>query len=53
MLLAGAGGGGSGAGAGVINFSSSDFHDTILGEATETAVKATVAKLIAAKSRLQ
>jgi curli biogenesis system outer membrane secretion channel CsgG len=53
MLLGGAGGGGGGAGAGALNFSSSDFHDTILGEATETAVKATVAKLIAAKSRLQ
>jgi curli biogenesis system outer membrane secretion channel CsgG len=33
-------------------FGSSNFHDTIIGEATEVAVKATVAKLIAAKSRL-
>ncbi len=53
LLLGGAGGGGGGAGGGVLNFSASDFHDTILGEATETAVKATVAKLIAAKGRLQ
>ena len=53
LLLAGAGGGGGGAGAGMLNFSASDFHDTILGEATETAVKATVAKLITAKARLE
>ena len=52
LLLGGAGGGGAGGGGG-INFGSSNFHDTILGEATETAVKATVAKLVAAKSRLQ
>ena len=53
FLLGGAGGGSGGAGGGVINFSSSDFRDTILGEATELAVKATVAKLVAAKSRLE
>ena len=52
LLLGGAGGGGAGGGGG-INFGSSNFHDTILGEATETAVKATVVKLVAAKSRLQ
>jgi curli biogenesis system outer membrane secretion channel CsgG len=47
-------GGGGGAGAlGGVEMTSSDFHDTILGEATEMAVKATVAKLVAAKSRLQ
>jgi curli biogenesis system outer membrane secretion channel CsgG len=52
MLLGGAGGGGA-AGAGELRFGASDFHDTIIGEATETAVKATVDKLIAAKSRLE
>jgi hypothetical protein len=37
LLLGGAGGGGAGGG-GDIAFGSSDFRDTILGEATETAV---------------
>jgi curli biogenesis system outer membrane secretion channel CsgG len=53
LLLGGSGGGGGGGGGGVINFSSSDFRETILGEATEMAVKATATKLIAAKSRLE
>ena len=53
LLLGGAGGGGGGAGVGRIEFGASDFRDTILGEATEMAVKATAEKLIAAKSRLQ
>lgn len=52
LLLGGAGGGGAGGG-GTIAFGASDFRDTILGEATETAVKETATKLIAAKSRLQ
>ena len=52
LLLGGAGGGGGGGGGGV-SFAASDFHDTILGEATEIAVKATTAKLVAAKSRLE
>lgn len=39
--------------AGRIEFESSDFRDTVLGEATEGAVKQVVAKLIAAKSRLE
>jgi curli biogenesis system outer membrane secretion channel CsgG len=52
LLLGGAGGGGAGGG-GAIGFGSSNFTDTILGEATETAVKDTAAKLVAAKSRLQ
>jgi curli biogenesis system outer membrane secretion channel CsgG len=52
LLLAGSGGGAVGA-AGRIEFGSSGFRDTILGEATEVAVKETAAKLIAAKSRLQ
>jgi curli biogenesis system outer membrane secretion channel CsgG len=52
FLLGGAGGGGAGGG-GEIKFGASNFQDSILGEATETAVKATVAKLVAAKSRLE
>ena len=31
---------------------SSDYRDTILGEATETAVKMVVEKLVAARTRL-
>jgi hypothetical protein len=38
---------------GRIEFGSSNFRDTILGEATDVAVKQTAAKLIAAKSRLE
>jgi curli biogenesis system outer membrane secretion channel CsgG len=53
LLLGGGAGGGGGAGVGRVEFGASDFRDTILGEATEMAVKATAAKLIAAKSRLQ
>ena len=52
LLLAGSGGGAAGA-AGSIEFGSSGFRDTILGEATEIAVKETAGKLVAAKSRLQ
>jgi curli biogenesis system outer membrane secretion channel CsgG len=52
LLLGGAGGGGAGGG-GEIAFGSSNFRDTILGEATEAAVKDTVTKLVAVKSRLQ
>lgn len=52
FLLGGAGGGGAGGG-GEIAFGSSNFRDTILGEATEGAVKETVTKIVAAKSRLQ
>jgi curli biogenesis system outer membrane secretion channel CsgG len=52
LLLAGSGGGAAGA-AGRIEFGSSGFRDTILGEATEVAVKETATKLIAAKTRLQ
>ena len=53
-LLLGGGGGGSGmGGVGQISFGASDFRETILGEATDTAVKQTAAKLIAAKTRLE
>jgi curli biogenesis system outer membrane secretion channel CsgG len=53
LLLGGAGGGGGGGGGGRIEFGASDFRDTILGEATEIAVKATTTKLVAAKTRLE
>jgi curli biogenesis system outer membrane secretion channel CsgG len=39
--------------AGNFEMGSSDFRDTVLGEATELAVKAVVAKLIAGKDRLE
>ena len=52
LLLAGSGGGAAG-GMGHIEFGSAGFRDTILGEATEIAVKETANKLIAAKTRLQ
>jgi curli biogenesis system outer membrane secretion channel CsgG len=52
LLLAGGGGGAAG-GMGRIEFGSSDFRDTIIGEATEIAVRQTAARLIAAKSRLE
>jgi len=53
LLLGGGAGGGGGAGVGRIEFGASEFRETILGEATEMAVKATAEKLVAAKSRLQ
>ena len=52
LLLEGGAGGYGGAGMGHINFGASEFRDTILGEATEAAVKMTADKLIAAKGRL-
>jgi hypothetical protein len=51
-MLGGAGGGGGKAAMGGLDFSNSDFKDTIIGEATEIAVKQVVDKLIAAKGRL-
>jgi curli biogenesis system outer membrane secretion channel CsgG len=38
---------------GSISFGSSEYRETVLGEATEIAVKQVIAKLIAAKTRLQ
>jgi curli biogenesis system outer membrane secretion channel CsgG len=52
MMLGGAGGGGGNAAGGGLNFSSSNFRETIIGEATELAVKQVVDKLVAAKGRL-
>ncbi|MDO8837282.1 MAG: CsgG/HfaB family protein [Vicinamibacterales bacterium] len=53
MLLSGGGAiGGTGGGAGV-SMSSSDYKESILGEATEAAVLQVVAKLVAARDRLE
>lgn len=52
LLLGGGGGGWGGGGGGEISMGSSDFRETILGEATDKAVKDLVAKLVAAKDRL-
>jgi curli biogenesis system outer membrane secretion channel CsgG len=51
LLLAGGGGGGAGA-LGGVEMGSSDFRETVLGEATEIAVKSTAAALIEGKTRL-
>jgi curli biogenesis system outer membrane secretion channel CsgG len=51
LLLGGGGGGGAGA-LGGLEMGSSDFKSTTLGEATEKAVTAVVAKLVAAKDRI-
>jgi curli biogenesis system outer membrane secretion channel CsgG len=53
LLLGGGGGGWGGGGMGEIDMSSSDYRDTVLGEATELAVKQVSEKLIAAKDRLE
>ena len=52
LMLGGGGAGSGGAGAGGFSMTSSDYRDTILGEATEAAVKMVVEKLVAAKARL-
>jgi curli biogenesis system outer membrane secretion channel CsgG len=52
LALGGGAGGGGGAGFGGISMGSSDYKDTILGEATEACVKQVVAKLVAAKDRV-
>ncbi|MCX6551931.1 MAG: hypothetical protein NTY02_13205 [Acidobacteria bacterium] len=53
LLLGGGGGGGGQGGSGGVSMGSSDYRETVLGEATEAAVKAVTAKLIAAKTRLE
>ena len=53
LLLGGAGGGSSKGGGGGIEMGSSEYRETVLGEATELAVKGVVAKLVAAKNRLE
>jgi curli biogenesis system outer membrane secretion channel CsgG len=52
LMLGGGGGKWGGAGLGEIDMGSSDYRETVIGEATEIAVKDLAAKLIAAKSRL-
>ena len=51
LLRGGAGGGGAGGG-GSVEMGSSDFRETILGEATETAVAQVLTNLVAKKDRL-
>jgi curli biogenesis system outer membrane secretion channel CsgG len=51
-LLLGGGGGGGGGALGGIEMSSSDFRETVLGEATEIAVKDTVGRIVESKDRL-
>jgi curli biogenesis system outer membrane secretion channel CsgG len=51
LMLSGAGGG-SKVGAGDLNFGASNFQDTIIGEATELAVKTLSTNLLAKKDRL-
>lgn len=52
LLLGGAGIGGGIGGGGDIEMGSSDFRETVLGEATEIAVKDTATKLVEGKARL-
>ena len=52
LMLGGYGGGGGGAGAGSIDMSSSDFRETILGEAVELAVQQLSQELIEADERI-
>ena len=52
LMLGGGGAGTGGGGAGGFSMGSSEYRDTILGEATEAAVKMVVEKLVAAKGRL-
>ena len=51
LLLGGGGGGGAGA-IGAVEMGSSDFRDSILGEATEKAVQLVAEKLVGARGRL-
>ncbi len=51
--LLGGGGNWHGFGAGAVDFSSSDFQETILGEAVKAAVEQLSANVIAAKDKLQ
>jgi len=53
LLLGGAGGGGGGFGAGGIDMSSSNFQETILGEATRAAVEDLSAQLISQAGKVQ
>ncbi len=52
LMLGGGGAGTGGGGFGGVTMGSSDFRETVLGEATEAAVKMVVEKLVAAKGRI-
>ena len=52
LMLGGGAGGGGGGGFGGMSFGSSNFKDTIIGEATEKAVTQLVANMVAKKDRL-
>jgi curli biogenesis system outer membrane secretion channel CsgG len=52
MLLGGAGGGPGGMAGGALDFRSSNFKDTIIGEATDAAVKTLGTAIVAKKDRL-
>jgi len=53
LLLGGGGGGGGGFGAGGIDMGSSNFQDTILGEATRSAVDDLVAQLVGQSGKVE
>jgi curli biogenesis system outer membrane secretion channel CsgG len=53
LLLGGGGGGGGGFGAGGIDMGSSNFQDTILGEATRSAVEDLTAQLISQAGKVE
>ena len=53
LLLGGGGGVWGGGGMGEINMGSSDYRETVLGEATELAVKQVAEKIVAARTRLE
>jgi curli biogenesis system outer membrane secretion channel CsgG len=53
LLLGGGGGGGGGFGAGGIDMGSSNFQDTILGEATRSAVEDLVAQLVGQSAKVE
>jgi curli biogenesis system outer membrane secretion channel CsgG len=52
LMIGGGGAGGGGGGFGGLSMGSSDFRETIIGEATEMAVKMLVEKLVLAKGRI-
>lgn len=53
LLLGGGGGGGGGFGAGGIDMGSSNFQDTIIGEATRSAVEDLVAQLVGQSGKVE
>lgn len=53
LLLGGSGGSDSGSGGGGINMQSSNFQDTILGEATRAAVDSLVAQLVSQSGKVE